>query len=77
MKSKKNTPWRRLDNAAKIFPPTSGKRDPKVFRFACELREPVEPEILQTALDVTMELFSRIPQCCGTGFSGIIWKRAT
>lgn len=57
MKSKKNTPWRRLDNAAKIFPPTSGKRDPKVFRFACELREPVEPEILQTALDVTMELF--------------------
>ena len=57
MKSKKNTPWRRLDNAANIFPPTSGKRDPKVFRFACELREPVEPEILQTALDVTMELF--------------------
>ena len=28
-----------------------------MFRFACELREPVEPEILQTALDVTMELF--------------------
>lgn len=49
--------WSRLDNAAKIFPPTSTRRDDKVFRFACVLREPVEPEILQRALDKTIEQF--------------------
>lgn len=57
MSSKKNTPWSRLDNAAKIFPPTSGKRDPKVFRFACELNDPVRPQPLQQALDRVLELF--------------------
>lgn len=57
MSSKKNRPWSRLDNAAKIFPPTSGKRDPKVFRFACELTEPVQPGPLQQALDRTLEIF--------------------
>ena len=36
-------PWSRLDNAAKIFPPTSSARDTKVFRLACTLTQPVEP----------------------------------
>lgn len=49
--------WNRLDNAAKIFPSNSTKDDTKVFRFACELTEEVEPEILQKALDRTMEEF--------------------
>ena len=51
------TEWRRLDNAAKIFPPTSTKNDPKVFRFACELTEPVVPEVLRAALDRTLKIF--------------------
>lgn len=46
--------WSRLDNAAKIFPPTSSKRDTKVFRFVCELTEAVDSEILQQALDETI-----------------------
>lgn len=50
-------PWLRLDNAAKIFPPNSGKQDTNVFRFACELTEPVHPEHLQYALDRTLEQF--------------------
>jgi hypothetical protein len=49
--------WQRLDNAAKIFPPTSSLKDTKVFRFACELYESVEPISLQAALDSTMEHF--------------------
>lgn len=57
MKEQRPAKWNRLDNAAKIFPPTSGKRDTKVFRFACELTEAVVPEILQMALDRTIELF--------------------
>lgn len=46
-----------MDNAAKIFPPTSSKRDPKVFRFACELHLPIQPPVLQQALEDTLELF--------------------
>lgn len=49
--------WSRLDNAAKIFPPTSTRRDDKVFRFACVLREPVDAGLLQRALDRTIEQF--------------------
>lgn len=57
LKNKKKTKWKRLDNAAKIFPPTSTDKDTKVFRFALELYEYVESDILQEALDVTMESF--------------------
>ena len=49
--------WSRLDNAAKILPSTSSKKDPKVFRFSCELTEPVDGQTLQFALDQTMEKF--------------------
>lgn len=57
MKSKKSADWRRLDNAAKIFPCTSTKADTKVFRFCCELTEPVDPPTLQLALDRALEVF--------------------
>ena len=49
--------WSRLDNAAKIFPPTSSKGDSKVFRFVCELYETVDAQILQNALDKTVMRF--------------------
>ena len=50
-------PWWKLDNAAKIFPSTSSGHDSKVFRFACELQETVDPGLLQEALDKTVERF--------------------
>lgn len=49
--------WRRLDNAAKIFPPTSSGRDPKVFRFVCELQENVDPAALRRAAERTLDEF--------------------
>jgi NRPS condensation-like uncharacterized protein len=49
--------WTRLDNAAKIFPPNTKERDTKVFRFVCELKETVDKDILQKALDNAMKLF--------------------
>ncbi len=55
--SQKSPEWNRLDNAAKIFPSNIGKRDTKVFRFSCELYEEVVPEILQQALDITIDYF--------------------
>lgn len=55
--SERASDWNRLDNAAKIFPPTSNKQDTKVFRFACQLNERVEQEILQQATEKTLETF--------------------
>jgi hypothetical protein len=52
-----STQWSRLDNAAKIFPPSTTKDDTKVFRFSCELREAVEPVALQRAVDASLEHF--------------------
>lgn len=57
MKKRMPADWTRLDNAAKIFPPNTNEKDTKVFRFACELKEDVDKDILQTALDNTMLLF--------------------
>lgn len=49
--------WAQLDTAAKIFPCTSGRRDTKVFRFVCELNEPVDPALLQAAVEETVDFF--------------------
>ena len=49
--------WSRLDNAAKVFPANSSKADTKVFRFSCELYEPVEEEVLEEALGQTLRFF--------------------
>ena len=49
MNSTRSRRWSRLDNAAKIFPSNSTPSDSKVFRFACELTEPVEAPLLQQA----------------------------
>ncbi len=57
MKNTRPPRWSRLDNAAKIFPSNSSKADSKVFRFSCELNERVDPVILQSALDRTIEQF--------------------
>ena len=57
MKSKPPAQWTKLDNAAKIFPSNATLRDPKVFRFSCQLREEVDGELLQQALDRTLEDF--------------------
>ena len=53
----KKTKWRTLENTAKIFPATSGKRDERVFRFACEMKENIREDLLQEALDQTLEQF--------------------
>ncbi len=49
--------WRKLDNAALAFPLVTDKNDTRVFRFYCQLKETVDGEILQQALDQTMEKY--------------------
>lgn len=57
MKNAVSPRWSRLDNAAIIFPSNSGAKDSKVFRFFCELNEPVDLPVLQSALDETLPQF--------------------
>ncbi len=49
--------WYKLDNAAKIIPPTSRGSDTRVFRLMCELKEEICPEALQAALEQTIPDF--------------------
>ncbi|AHF10811.1 MULTISPECIES: hypothetical protein [Dehalobacter] len=57
MRQRKSVEWTRLDNASKIFPATCSNKDTKVFRLACELYNAVDPEMLQEALNITMDYF--------------------
>lgn len=66
----KNADWNRLDNAAKIFPPTSNERDTKVFRFVCQLKEEVDERLLQQALD---DVIGRFPIFRSVLKRGVFW----
>lgn len=66
----KSTDWNKLDNAAKIFPPTSNERDTKVFRFSCQLKEEVDEQLLQQALD---DVIGKFPVFCSVLKRGIFW----
>lgn len=57
MKEKKQRRWRKLDNAAQAFPAATGKKDTRVFRFYCMLKEDVQEDLLQRALDQTLEKY--------------------
>lgn len=50
--------WYGLDNAANLFPAVSNDRNTNVFRLSCELRENVDKDILQQALDEVIKDFS-------------------
>ena len=49
--------WYRLDNAAKIYPVIMRSRHGGYFRVAALLRDPVDPDALQIALEDTLKRF--------------------
>lgn len=57
MFEQKRAYWRNLDNAGKMFSAASTSKDTRVFRFYCELNEPVDKEILQEALNKTIKKY--------------------
>jgi hypothetical protein len=70
MWKRKESKWKRLDNAAKIFPALAGREDSEVFRIACALHEDVEPELLQMAVDAAVE---EHPSFTDTIHAGVFW----
>ena len=57
MFEQKRAYWRELDNAGKLFSAASSAKDTRVFRFYCELKEEVNPELLQEALNKTVKKY--------------------
>lgn len=49
--------WYKLDNAAKIFPSVSNRGRTNVFRLSFEMKEEVDPLLLQHALEQTIKRF--------------------
>ncbi|MGO1318676.1 MAG: alcohol acetyltransferase [Galactobacter sp.] len=62
--------WARLDNASNIFLAARNAVDTKVFRLTADLRAPVEPHLLQRALDAT---FARYPLYSSVLRKGLFW----
>ena len=52
--------WLRLDNAAKIYPAARRRTWSNVYRMSVTLTEPVDTEVLQSALDVTVRRFPSV-----------------
>ena len=68
LKNKENTTWRRLDNSAKIFPISAGKKYSTVFRISCLLKEKVNKEILKKAVDEALNRYSSFKVKMKAGF---------
>lgn len=60
--------WYRLDNAAKIFPPSRNKYDAKIFRFSVSLNENIDKKILEQALIKNLEEFPIFKSVLKRGF---------
>ena len=52
--------WMQLDNAAKIYPAAATARWNNIYRLSATLKEDVDRNILQSALDVTVRRFPSI-----------------
>jgi len=69
MNKKKHKPqWHRLDHAAKIYPVASNRSDTKVFRFACQLFEPIDQTALENALYKTLDEYPMFRSVIKRGF---------
>lgn len=62
--------WYQLDNAAKIVPSTAGGSDTRVFRITCELKEDVDPDLLQGAVTAAARDF---PHFSSILKKGLFW----
>lgn len=54
----KNLEWRRLDNSAKIFPISAGRKYSTVFRLSVVLKEKIDPYLLQEAVEKALGVYS-------------------
>ena len=77
MKSENKLEWRRLDNSAKIFPLSTGKKYSTVFRLSAVLKEKIEPVILEKAVNIALEKFSSFKVRLRKGFFWYYFEQNT
>ena len=56
--SERDIKWDRLDNTANLFPVIAGEDMTNVYRISVTLKEEINPQKLQEALDITLPKFS-------------------
>ena len=60
--------WRKLDNSAKIFPISAGKKYSTVFRLSVLLKESVNPKILEEAVNIALKKYKSFKVRMKEGF---------
>lgn len=65
-----NDKWFKMDNVAKVFLATCNLRDTRSFRVSCTLKEPVDKELLQQAIEKTVK---QRPQFQVLIHKGVFW----
>ena len=68
MKKRKTLEWRKLDNSAKIFPISAGKKYSTVFRLSAVLKEEINPFILKKAVKIALEKYKSFKVRMRNGF---------
>lgn len=49
--------WYKLDNAAKLFPAVTKSSNTSIFRISAVINEPIDPTLLQLAVDIVIKRF--------------------
>ncbi len=68
--TEKKLRWLKLDNAAKIYPASRNNNWSNIFRLSATLKEPVDTDILSSALDITAR---RFPSIAARLRKGVFW----
>ena len=63
----KEIKWRRLDNSAKIFPISTGKKYSTVFRFSVVLNEKIDKDKLIDAVNMALNIYKPFKARMKTG----------
>ena len=66
--NKKTLEWRKLDNSAKIFPISGGKKYSTVFRLSAVLNEKINPLVLEKAVKIALEKYRSFKVRMKNGF---------
>ena len=57
MSEEENLKWRKLDNSAKIFPLSAGRKYSTVFRISALLKEKINPKFLEKAVNIALKKY--------------------
>ena len=69
--------WYKLDLSANVYPTLQRKDFSSVYRISVTLKEDIQPDLLQQALDMTLPRFPTFKVAMRRGFSGVTSNQIT